>query len=378
MPAYAPHIQKIRDFYAHKPDAPLFQKEFGYYCMDRWIREGHVLPESETPDRQAYLRELFSFDEPAVASISGLGGCEASLFPKFEVKVLEDRGDYELVQDFAGRHVLYFKGRRNGFMPEYVDHPVKDKKSFEEQILWRMDPHTPGREELTAAQVQSAAKKRALGCPVMQYIVGGYMYLRSLMGPEDLLYMFYDDPELVHACMCAWFELADAVTAVHQKTVPIDEILFDEDICYKNGSLISPDMIREFLLPYYGQLVENVGRRNPDGVKPIVQLATDGYCVDVIPLYQEINCRYVSPFEVAAGQDVVEIGQKYPDILMSGGIDKRVLATTPDEIDRYLDRVLPAMRKRGGYIPTCDHGVPEEVSFENYMHYRKRMLEYAR
>ena len=81
---------------------------------------------------------------------------------------------------------------------------------------------------------------------------------------------------------------------------------------------------------------------------------------------------------MAAGQDVVEIGQKYPDILMSGGIDKRVLATTPDEIDRYLDRVLPAMRKRGGYIPTCDHGVPEEVSFENYMHYRKRMLEYAR
>ena len=54
-----------------------------------------------------------------------------------------------------------------------------------------------------------------------------------------------------------------------------------------------------------------------------------------------------------------------------------MLASTPDEIDRYLDRVLPAMRARGGYIPTCDHGVPEEVSFENYMHYRRRMLEYA-
>lgn len=34
--------------------------------------------------------------------------------------------------------------------------------------------------------------------------------------------------------------------------------------------------------------------------------------------------------------------------------------------------------KKGGYIPTCDHGVPEEVSFENYLHYRKRMLEYGR
>ena len=70
-------------------------------------------------------------------------------------------------------------------------------------------------------------------------------------------------------------------------------------------------------------------------------------------------------------------GEQFPELLLSGGIDKRVLATTPDEIDRYLDRVLPAMRRRGGYIPTCDHGVPEEVSFENYMHYRRRMLEYA-
>ena len=48
------------------------------------------------------------------------------------MKVLEDRGDYEVVQDFAGRHVLYFKGRRDGFMPEYLDHPVKDMKTWEE------------------------------------------------------------------------------------------------------------------------------------------------------------------------------------------------------------------------------------------------------
>ena len=33
------------------------------------------------------------------------------------------------------------------------------------------------------------------------------------------------------------------------------------------------------------------------------------------------------------------------------------------------------MRERGGYIPCVDHGTPEEVSFENYMHYRKRMIE---
>ncbi len=377
MPQYSPSVQKMRDFYAHKPGAPLYQKEFGYYVMDRWVREGHVLPESETPDRAAYLRELFGFDDPAVCVLNGCGGCEAALFPRFEEKVLEDRGDYELVQDFVGRHVLCFKGRRSGFMPEYVDHPVKDQKSFEEQIRWRMDPATPGRMEQTLGQARRAAELRPQGFQVIQYVVGGYMYLRSLIGPEDLLYTFYDDPELIRTCMQAWLTLNDAVIAAHQKVVAVDEILFDEDICYKTGSLISPDMIREFLLPYYDQLVTNTARRNPGGARPIVQLATDGHCAPVVPLYETIGCTYVSPVEIAADQDIVAFGEQFPELLLSGGIDKRVLATTPDEIDRYLDRVLPAMRKRGGYIPTCDHGVPEEVSFENYLHYRKRMLEYA-
>ena len=40
------------------------------------------------------------------------------------------------------------------------------------------------------------------------------MYMRSLVGPEDLLYKFYDDPTLIHDCMKTWFELADAVIAI--------------------------------------------------------------------------------------------------------------------------------------------------------------------
>ena len=72
------------------------------------------------------------------------------------------------------------------------------------------------------------------------------MYLRSLIGPQDLLLMFCEAPELLHDCMRAWFDLADAVIAKHQEHVTLDEIFFAEDICYNNGILISPDMMREF------------------------------------------------------------------------------------------------------------------------------------
>jgi uroporphyrinogen decarboxylase len=83
----------------------------------------------------------------------------------------------------------------------------------------------------------------------------------------------------------------------------------------------------------------------------------------------------MSPFEVAAGCDVVEIGKEYPGLRIFGGIDKRVLAAGKDAIDRHVDYILPFMKKRGGYIPTCDHGVPEEVRLEDYLHYRSRCRE---
>ena len=86
---------------------------------------------------------------------------------------------------------------------------------------------------------------------------------------------------------------------------------------------------------------------------------------------------YMSAFEVASGCDVVRSGKEYPDLLISGGIDKRILAEGKEAIDRHIDSILPVMKKRGGYIPTCDHGVPAEVSFENYIHFRKRLQEFA-
>lgn len=364
--------RKYRDFYEMKPDAPIYQREFGFYSRDRWKSEGHI-------DDNTNLDELFKFDEQGCHSLGGAGWCEAEFYPFFEEKLIEDRGEHEVVQDFAGRHVLFFKGRRSGFMPEYLVHPVKDMKSWEENCKWRMNPNSAERYIDLEEQMRLAKTDAAKGMVISQRVAGGYMYLRSLIGPLELLYKFYDEPELIHDCMKTWFELADAVCAKHQQYVTIDELYIGEDICYNHGSLISHEMIKEFLFPYYQQLLTNIKSRQIDKNRHLhFQVDTDGYSYPVIPLYQELGMDFMDPFEVASGCDVVEVAKMYPDLLISGGIDKRIIAKGKDSIDREIERILPVMKKRGGYIPTCDHGVPEEVSFENYMHYRKRMLEYAK
>ena len=361
-------VRKYRDTYAITPGAPFYHCEFGFYCLDEWQRKDFP--------KDANLAELFGFDEPAVHYLGQLGWTEAALRPAFEVKVIEDRGEHEVVQDQAGRHVLYFKGRRDGFMPEYLDHPVKDWKTWEENVKWRLDPRSTDRFQALDEQMARVRADAARGMLVCQQVIGGYMYLRSLAGPETLLYLVHDQPDLLHDCMKSWLELADAVTARHQQNVTFDEIFFGEDICYNHGPLISPRMIREFLFPYYRQLIANVKARQIDKQRPLyIHLDTDGLVTPVIPLYRDIGINVLSPLEVASGCDVVEIGRRYPEMVLRGGIDKRVLGRGKAAIDEMAERIFPVMRERGGYIPTCDHGVPAEVSLDDYRHYRKRCLE---
>jgi hypothetical protein len=368
--AWTPQARKRRDTYAITPDAPFLRGEFGYYCLDEWKKQG-------MPDVAPWSYEPFLYEGGGYFSLGGLGWCEGELVPRFEVKVLEDRGETEIEQDWAGRKVLYFKGRRNGFMPEYVDHPVKDMQSWERQIKWRLDPKTPERWKGVDERLARAKEAAARGEMVTQSLAGSGMYLRSMMGVEGMLYNMYDQPRLIEACMEHWLELADTVTAYHQKHVSFDEVFFAEDICYNHGSLLSPAMMKSMLMPYYQQLLRNIRSRQLDKTRHLyVQIDTDGDCRPLIPFYMEmIDMDAMSPFEVASGCDVVEIGRQFPNLVMRGGIDKRVLASGRRAIDQMLDRILPAMRRRGGYIPCCDHGVPAEVPFQDYLYYRKRCVE---
>ena len=360
--------RKLRDTYARTPGAPLVQREFGFYCLDRWRREG--MP-TDVP-----LHELFQYDPPGNYGLGQLGWCEAAFLPAFEVEVIEDRGEHEVVRDYAGRHVLYFKGRRDGFMPEYLEHPVRDARTWEEDVKWRLDPSSEERYSDLGPRMEAAREQARRGQMISQGLIGGYMYLRSLIGPEHVLYAFHDQPALIHDCMTTWFDLADAVISRHQEHVTIDELFLAEDICYNHGPLISPAMIGEFLVPYYEQLIANVKARQIDRDRHLyLHIDTDGYATPVMPVYKALGMDAMSPFEVASGCDVVAVGQEHPDVALFGGIDKRVLAQGKAAIDAMVERILPAMRERGGYIPTCDHGVPEEVPYEDYLHYRARCVE---
>ena len=74
------------------------------------------------------------------------------------------------------------------------------------------------------------------------------------------------------------------------------------------------------------------------------------------------------PFEVQAGNNVLELRERFPYMGMLGGIDKIQIAKGRDAIDRELDRISPLIGKPG-YIPQLDHLIPPDVSYEDYLYF---------
>lgn len=358
-------VERLRAAMAVTRGAPFYRFETGWDALERWRREG-ALPDG------ADLHALFGLDEDGFCVLAGLYPFEDLLCPAFEPAVLEDHGDYRLTQDGAGRLLMVgTDGERT--VPEYVDFPVRNRRTWEDNVRWRLAPDAPDRP--SAAGDGSGADRRLAAGPVRRLdVVGGYPFLCSLVGANKLPYFFYDEADLVHEMMEAWLALADFIASRHQQTAALEMITLREDICFGHGPLVSPAMIREYLLPYYERFFQGISVRQA-GRRIRFHLDSDGDVRPVLPLYGSAGVNALGPLEAAAGCDPVAIGGQYPDWMLWGGIDHRLLTCPTEVMDAELERVLPAMKARGGYIPHIDRPVPAGVPLANYLHYRKRCVE---
>lgn len=371
-------VERMRQMFEGGPVDRLPRVAFGFFpqTFQRWQNEG-APPEVIADGKPGPQFDAFFGLDPNVwmRQAVNLGWCEAPLCPAYEETLLRVEGGHEIVRDIVGREVMFPVGQRQQVMPAYLKHAVASRQDWERIVRPRLDPETPDR--WTGYEAQVAENRRLLAAGKRLHtanVIGGYMFLRSLVGPVELLVMFYDDPQLIHSMMRAWRDLTvTCLRRVQRDVGPFFRLYLAEDICYKSGPLISPTMMREFLMPYYRELYQELRAGQAEPV--VFEVDTDGDCRPAIDVYHEVGVTAMSPFEVASGCDVVAIGRRWPELHIRGGIDKRVLARGPDAIDRMLKGLLPPMVARGRYVPCCDHAVPDDVSLASYLHYRRRVIE---
>jgi uroporphyrinogen decarboxylase len=210
--------------------------------------------------------------------------------------------------------------------------------------------------------------------PISLEVGSFYGFLREWVGSERILYMFYDDPVLIEDMMEQVLYLEIEVIKRTLKDIKVQQVTFWEDMCYKAGPLISPAMVRKFMMPRYKKITDLLHSYGVD----VIYLDSDGNVEQLLPLWLEVGINLIWPFEVAAGNDVVALRKQYGrDLIIAGGIDKRALTKGKEAIREEVMSKVPFLLEMGGYFPSVDHAVPPDVTFENYCYYINLMREVA-
>ena len=74
---------------------------------------------------------------------------------------------------------------------------------------------------------------------------------------------------------------------------------------------------------YFPKLKKIIAAYHEAGMKVLYH--SDGYLMDILDELIDAGIDLINPVEVAAGMDIKEIHQSYPDLIMAGGIDVSTL-----------------------------------------------------
>ena len=343
---------------------------FGYWSelIAKWHEEGHITDEEainvqdNTPNEEIISKRL-GFDFNWNTLFSGNYG----LLPSFEPKILEvlPNGNVKML-DINGVIVIEKPG--NVSIPFEVDHLLKDRESWETHYKHRiqMSPDRLSPEYLSSFQTTEGRTK-----PIGIHCGSLYGEIRNYLGVEGSSYLQVDDEdlfdEIIDTKALMQYELVEAVLKTGAKP---DYGHFWEDICFKNGPLISPAVFARKVGPWYKKICDLLLRYSID----IVSLDCDGMIDSLIPIWLENGVNTMFPIEVGTwGASIEPWRKKYGRAIRGvGGMDKTVFAKEYKDIDVEVER-LKHLVDLGGYIPCPDHRIPSDAKWENVQYYCEKM-----
>lgn len=349
---------------------PVFTRSPRESTLKAWNKQG-----LDKPFYQA-MQEILGLPEEAFLKSKSVN-VSCNMIPEYASVILEHREGHYLVRDHMGAIVEI----SDQFSPDYLrsaidfvtrkwhKFPVENKDDWIE-MKKRYDPQNSERYPTDFFDQCAEWSSREF---LLHFTINGVFWqLREWCGMEGLCIMMLDEPDLVHEMCDFWTEFIKTILKKICSNVELDYVFIQEDMAYKAHSMISPEMTREFIQPAYNKwipLIKNSGC-------PVIELDSDGFIGDLIPIWIEsgINCN--SPVEAAAHNDILEFRKKYGSTMAyKGGIDKRIMARGGRELEQHVTAIVPEMFKLGGYIPACDHGIPPDVPWENYLEFERMIAK---
>lgn len=362
---------------------PIVHFGFWYETLQKWCAEGHITTEQASHwgdgnTADVAISKLLGFD----CNWSNQFGGNTNLMPGFESKVIKQFPD-------GSRHVMNGEGVIELDVPgavsirSEIEHTLKDRASWEEHYKHRLQW---SEDRVTKSWVRVSDDKMLrwdqggmewLKNNQRDFFMGiwcGSMYgnFRNIIGVENSAYLLMDDEPLFDEILDTYAELAyRSVEYILTRVGAVyDFAHWWEDICFKTGPLVQPDVFREKVGPHYKRITDLLKRYDID----IVSLDCDG-CIDaLVPIWLENGVNTMFPIEVGTWNASIEPWRKQygRDLRGVGGMNKVVFGRDRSAIDAEVQR-LRKLVDLGGYIPCPDHRIAPDGQWDLVRYYCDRM-----
>ncbi|HIJ73439.1 MAG TPA: hypothetical protein HPP83_04980 [Candidatus Hydrogenedentes bacterium] len=321
--------------------------------VKRWREEG--LPEDVSEHE-------FLNAEPMWAGVP----INMYLHPAFEEETIEETEKYRIFRQSDGVVAQHFKDQ--SALPHFIDFLLKDRSGWPEYEK-RLQPD-PARipDDLDETLERLNAGALAVAVPTGS-MVG---WLRDWMGVQNFCVTCCVDPDFVGEVANT---IADLVCWGLDQVMPkirVDLALGWEDICFKTGPLIQPDVFECVVKPAYRKVSDKLLSYGCD----LHAVDCDGWIEPLMPHWLDGGVNVMFPCEVGTWDaDVMAWRRKYGrDMRFIGGINKLVLERERKDIDAEIERRKPLMAE-GGYIPLPDHLVTPDTPLDNCKYYLDKIRE---
>lgn len=344
---------------------------FGYWreLLLEWAEQGKISREiaEKQNDGNAYDRQLdeiigwdFGWTTRSL--------CTNGLNPQFEPEVLETFPDgTQRVQTRLGVIERIKPGVVS--IPSEDDYLLKDRDAFLELYLPKMQFCADRVKEEVIKKFNEA---RSYEIPFGLHVGSVLGQIRDMTTVVGMSYLMYDEDETLFADIIdAYADMQyKCVEAVLECGVKADFAHFWEDVCFKNGPLIAPELFDELCGKHYKKRTELLKKHGID----IVSLDCDGVTEKLLPTWFDNGVNTMFPIEVGVwGDQFANARMKFGDGMRGvGGMDKIAFLKDKDAVDAEIAR-MERLASLGGFIPCPDHRLMPGSKFELVQYYAENI-----
>jgi len=312
-------------------------------AVERWEREG--MPKGTD------FKEFFGLDMNATWHI-----CDNS--PQYPEKTIEETDEYYVKTTKWG--VTLKNWKHAGSVPKYVDFAIKTRDDWEKA----KKNMQPSRDRVDWKFLKENYKKtREKGSWMGLVNWFGFDVTHSWMvGTERVLMALVEDPEWIKDMFKVHLELnLSQIKLILDEGYEFDEIFWYDDMGYKHNQFFSLEMYREILKPFHKQCIDFAHAN-----KLKAHLHSCGDIMPFVPDLVDMGLDMLNPLEVKAGMDPEVLKSKFGDKLTFRGGLNALYYKKPQQMWDEMKRLIPMMKKNGGYIVSTDHSIPDDVSLEQF------------